>query len=135
MTIRNCLVILMMISYGQTNAAPIQKWTDNSGKVHYGSSAPNSEDAKKIKNAPAGNPSTYTEEVTLYATSWCGYCKRARAYMARNGIQYKEYDIEKDRFANARYKRLGGRGIPFLVKGDEVVRGFNTASYDRFFGL
>lgn len=125
----------MIFHCGQLQAAPIQKWTDDTGKVHYGSSAPKSTTSKSIKNAPAGNPSEFTEEVTLYATSWCGYCKKARAYMAQNGITYREYDIEKDRFANARYRRLGGRGIPFLVKGDDIVRGFNTASYDRFFGL
>jgi len=125
----------MLLSFCQIQAAQIQKWTDETGKTHYGSSAPVTMDSKKIKNASIGNSSAVSEEVTLYATSWCGYCKKARAYMARNGIQYREYDIEKDRFANARYKRLGGRGIPFLVKGDEVVRGFNISSYDRFFGL
>ncbi len=135
MILRNCLVVLVIFICSQIQAAPIQKWTDSTGKVHYGSSAPDSTAAEKIKNAPAGNSSAFVEEVTLYATSWCGYCKKARAYMARNGIQYREYDIEKDRFANARYKQLGGRGIPFLIKGDEIVRGFNTASYDRFFGI
>ena len=125
----------MVLVYSLSHAASIQKWTDDTGKVHYGSSAPTSTTAKSIKNASVGNPVAITEEVFLYATSWCGYCKKARAYMARNGIKYREYDIEKDRFANARYKRLGGRGIPFLVKGDEVVKGFNTVSYDKFFGL
>ncbi|NND82917.1 MAG: glutaredoxin family protein [Gammaproteobacteria bacterium] len=69
----------------------------------------------------------------LFATSWCGYCKKAREYMRRNGIAYVEYDIEKDGAARAEYLRYKGRGVPFLVMGDETLRGYTLKRYNRFF--
>ena len=64
-------------------------------------------------------------EVIMYATSWCGYCKKARVLLNMQGVKYKEFDIEKSSEANAEMKSLGGHGVPvFLIQG-EVVKGFN----------
>ena len=35
-------------------------------------------------------------KVTMYSTVWCGYCRRLKAQMAREGIEYLEVDIEAD---------------------------------------
>lgn len=64
-------------------------------------------------------------EVVLYATEWCGYCKMTRAFFAANGIRYTEHDIEKSSEALSRHRKLGGNGVPLIVVGDEVVRGYN----------
>lgn len=34
--------------------------------------------------------------VTMYSTVWCGYCRRLKAQMDREGIPYVEVDIEQD---------------------------------------
>ena len=34
--------------------------------------------------------------VTMYATSWCGYCSRLKAQMQRAGIDFEVVDIESD---------------------------------------
>lgn len=34
--------------------------------------------------------------VTMYSTVWCGYCRRLKAQMDREGIAYVEVDIEND---------------------------------------
>ena len=34
--------------------------------------------------------------VTMYSTVWCGYCRRLKAQMEREGIAYVEVDIEQD---------------------------------------
>ena len=36
-------------------------------------------------------------ELVLFTTSWCGYCKKAKAYLASKGARYKEVDIESKR--------------------------------------
>lgn len=66
--------------------------------------------------------------VLLYATDWCGYCKASRNFFAANGIRYIEYDIEKSSAALAEHRKLGGQGVPLIVIGDEVVRGYNEAT-------
>jgi len=65
------------------------------------------------------------ETVVLYSTSWCGYCEKARTFMDKNGIDYKEYDIEKSREGREQHDALGGGGIPVLLINDEVVRGYD----------
>ena len=31
----------------------------------------------------------------MYSTSWCGYCRRLKSQLERNGIDYVEVDIER----------------------------------------
>lgn len=116
-------------------AAKIQKWTDANGKVHYGSAPPQGANLERLDGAVSisGSSANLGPEVILYSTSWCGYCRKARSYMRRNGIAYTEYDIEKDPLAKADYQRRGGAGVPFLVQGDKELRGFRESSYQRFF--
>jgi mycoredoxin len=33
--------------------------------------------------------------LTLYSTSWCGYCRRLKTQLDRDGITYVEVDIEQ----------------------------------------
>ncbi len=34
--------------------------------------------------------------LTMYSTTWCGYCHRLRSQLDREGIGYQVVDIEKD---------------------------------------
>ncbi|MFI7244185.1 mycoredoxin [Streptomyces qinglanensis] len=34
--------------------------------------------------------------VTMYSTTWCGYCRRLKGQMERAGIAYTEINIEQD---------------------------------------
>ena len=34
--------------------------------------------------------------LTMYSTSWCGYCRRLKAQFDREGIEYTVVDIEQD---------------------------------------
>ncbi len=34
--------------------------------------------------------------VTMYSTTWCGYCRRLRSQLDREGIAYTVVDIEDD---------------------------------------
>lgn len=139
MFLRSALVSLALLSLwvgpSLVEAAKIQKWTDTNGKVHYGAAPPQGAKLQKMESSLSIADSSVNAgpEVILYSTSWCGYCRKARSYMRRNGIAYTEYDIERDRLAKADYQRLGGVGVPFLVKGDQTLRGFRESSYQRFF--
>jgi mycoredoxin len=33
--------------------------------------------------------------ITMYTTTWCGYCRRLKAQLDREGIGFAEVDIEK----------------------------------------
>jgi glutaredoxin len=71
-----------------------------------------------------------TPQVVMYATSWCPYCARARAYFAESGIAYVEHDVEKSATARAEFKRLGGRAVPLIVVGREKMDGFSEVGFE-----
>jgi len=64
-------------------------------------------------------------EVVLYATEWCGYCAKTRELLADMGVDYVEYDIEASDEGRRQFEALGGRGVPVLKVGDDVVYGYN----------
>jgi mycoredoxin len=37
-----------------------------------------------------------SQRVTMYTTQWCGYCRRLKGQLAREGIDVAEIDIERD---------------------------------------
>ncbi len=63
--------------------------------------------------------------VTLYSTSWCGYCAKTRRFFEQNNIPYNEFDVEKSADAQRTFQRLGGRGVPVVTVGSDVVHGYN----------
>lgn len=69
--------------------------------------------------------------VTLYSTTWCGYCAKVRSLLKRNDIPFTELDVEKNADAGRAFERLGGRGVPVVTVGDRIVHGFNYARLRR----
>jgi glutaredoxin len=63
-------------------------------------------------------------EVVLYCTAWCPDCRRARDWLAKHHIEYREVDISKDRDAAARVRgwARGNETTPtFDVRGTIIV--------------
>ena len=74
--------------------------------------------------------------VEVYGTSWCPACRHARDYFRSAGIPFDDYDVEKDKDARARMDRLGaGAGVPAIVIGGQVFRGFSREWCERALGI
>lgn len=58
--------------------------------------------------------------VTMYSTTWCGYCLRLKRLMQNEGIDYAEVDIETDEQAAELVMQANGgnRTVPTLVFAD-----------------
>ena len=37
-----------------------------------------------------------SQPVTMYCTQWCGFCRRLKSQLGRDGIEVIEIDIERD---------------------------------------
>jgi mycoredoxin len=46
--------------------------------------------------------------LTVYSTTWCGYCHRLRSQLDREGIGYRAVDIERDEAAAAFVESVNG---------------------------
>ncbi|MBB6118810.1 mycoredoxin [Nocardiopsis algeriensis] len=64
--------------------------------------------------------STSTDKFTMYTTPWCGYCKRLKSQLAREGITGQEVDIEKHPEAAELVMKVNGgnQTVPTLVFSD-----------------
>lgn len=67
-------------------------------------------------------------DVVLFATSWCGYCAKAREYFQEHGIAYLELDIEENEDAEEEHDVLGGRGVPVILIKDKILHGWSEAA-------
>ena len=65
------------------------------------------------------------DNVILYATSWCGYCKKMRTFLAENNIKYIEYDIEKSEEGKKQHEALNARGVPVLDIKGTIIYGYD----------
>lgn len=66
--------------------------------------------------------------VTLYATKWCGYCTKTRALFKKHNIPYTEHDIEDSSEAARQMMAMGAYGVPVVIIGDKVIRGYQPAA-------
>ncbi|MBR8741370.1 mycoredoxin [Nocardiopsis sp. MG754419] len=67
--------------------------------------------------------STATERFTMYTTPWCGYCKRLKSQLSREGITVREVNIEENpEAADLVMKANGGnQTVPTLVFSDDTA--------------
>lgn len=67
---------------------------------------------------PVKTPASGT--VTMFSTTWCGYCRRLKGQMDREGIPYREVDIENRPDAADLVMRLneGNRTVPTVLFAD-----------------
>jgi mycoredoxin len=58
--------------------------------------------------------------LTVYTTSWCGYCHRLKTALRSDGISYDEVDIERDPAAAEFVSSVNGgnRTVPTLKFAD-----------------
>jgi glutaredoxin len=118
--------------------AQLYRWTDDKGVIHYSDKAPEKRDAKAVEirinsySGPATVASTGTPaagaarpKVKMLATSWCGYCARARAYLNSRGIPFEELDVEKSAQGKQEYRELKGRGVPIILVGNRRMNGYD----------
>jgi mycoredoxin len=62
--------------------------------------------------------------VTMYSTTWCGYCMRLKSQMQREGIAFEVVDIEQHPEAAQLVERVNGgnQTVPTLVYADGTAQ-------------
>ena len=64
--------------------------------------------------------------VTVYSTTYCPYCVRAKDLLKRKGVSFSEVNVEDDAERTKMVERAGGRRtVPQIFVGDTHVGGFD----------
>ncbi|WP_263729543.1 mycoredoxin [Cellulomonas sp. SG140] len=60
------------------------------------------------------------QPLTMYTTTWCGYCRRLKSQLDAAGIDYSEVDVEQvpDAAAFVESVNEGNRTVPTVVFPD-----------------
>ncbi len=60
------------------------------------------------------------QALTIYSTTWCGYCHRLMKQLDREGVEYTSIDIERDGAAAEFVKGVNGgnQTVPTVVYAD-----------------
>ena len=141
-------VSLLIGAVAVSASAEIYKYVDADGKLHFTDDPNAASGAETVQLRPTNTissgapPRSQTVEtlpaatkfpkVELFVTSWCGYCKKAEAYLQEKGVPFTVYDIEKDLQAARRKDSLTSkRGVPFALIGDQRLTGFSASAYER----
>jgi glutaredoxin len=79
----------------------------------------------EITPPPVGSPNQ--PEITLYCTSWCPDCRRARNWLKANNLNFTDIDIDADRAASEQVKQWndGKRITPTFKIGGVILANFN----------
>jgi len=60
----------------------------------------------------------------MYATSWCGFCERARSLLQSRNVPFEEIDVDARPEARAEMMaRSGRRSVPQIFIGETHVGG------------
>ena len=71
-------------------------------------------------------PAKTTVPVKLYVTTYCGYCKSAKALLQRKGVAYEEIDCTEDPETRLKLvERTGRRTVPQIFIADVPVGGYD----------
>ncbi len=70
-------------------------------------------------------------QIILYSADWCGWCKKAKIHLDRQGVNYQIRDIDQPQNLQELVSKTGQKGIPVLDVGGKVVTGFSPERYDQ----
>ncbi len=75
------------------------------------------------------------QQVTIYSTKNCPYCRMAKAFLDKNNVPYANIDVGEDAEAAKKMVALSGQlGTPVITVNDEVIVGFDSQRLNALFG-
>ena len=91
-----------------------------------------------VGNDPGGGT---THQVTLYGTTWCGYCQQAKRFFQSNDIAFTDRDLDEPGVTEEAFERvyeLTGRysvSTPTVIVDDHVMLGWSESQCRDYLGL
>jgi glutaredoxin-like YruB-family protein len=75
-------------------------------------------------------------QVTIYSTPTCGYCRVAKDFFTANNVQYEEKNVATDLAARQEMlDKTQQMGVPVIDVNGSVMVGYNAAKLRQLLGL
>jgi glutaredoxin len=83
------------------------------------------------ERANASRAAAGAQQIVMYSTATCPACTMAKQYFARKGVPFREIDVSASPDGAQEFQRLGGRGVPLILVGDQRMEGFSAQRLDE----
>jgi glutaredoxin len=67
----------------------------------------------------------------LYSAPGCGHCCQLKSHLQRLQVAFLEMDISRNRRAHNEWRRLGARGVPVLLIGEQRMDGYDPKRLEQ----
>ena len=75
-------------------------------------------------------------DVVIYTTPTCPYCKMAKRFFDEHDVKYQERDVARDLEARQEMVQISGQlGVPVMKIGDKIVIGFDKEAITELLGI
>jgi len=76
------------------------------------------------------------KKVRIYTTTWCHFCKQAKAFFEENNVKFEEINVEEnEKAAEEIIKKSGQTGVPVIDIGGKIIVGFDKGAIKKELGL
>jgi glutaredoxin-like YruB-family protein len=76
------------------------------------------------------------QNVTIYSTPTCHFCKLAKDFFAEKNVQYTAHDVSTDAAKREEMIQMTGQlGVPVIKVGDDIMVGFDRAKLAAKLGI
>ena len=65
------------------------------------------------------------KKVVVFTMTGCPHCSAVKEYLKEQGVAFSERNVLEDEQAMADFRKLGFRGTPVTLVGEESVVGFD----------
>jgi glutaredoxin 3 len=74
--------------------------------------------------------------VTVYSTTTCPYCVRAKQFLKDNNVSFTDIDVARDHAkAEEMVQKSGQMGVPVLDIDGKIIVGFDKEGIKKALGL
>lgn len=77
--------------------------------------------------------------VIVYSAEWCGFCKKAKRWLAEKSVPFIERDVErqpgasKELSAKLASAGIRGGGVPVIDWGGQIIMGFDVGKMNQLY--
>ena len=80
---------------------------------------------------PGGKPAS--KKVEIFTASFCPHCQDAKFYFKTHSIPYIEYNLERSKEAEKKFRGYGGKAIPLIIVKGKVLRRWDQAAFEKLY--
>lgn len=135
-------LFVLLPLFANPATAEIYRWTDANGRVHFANQKPIETPDAQVEAFHGGSRASFVDggpkaatpggaKIRMFTTQWCPVCKKAKAYLKKRATPFEELDVEASPSAKAEYERLGGKGVPVILVGEQRLDGFDAGRMEH----